>query len=104
MREVEERRNPQNLRTDHVAIRSELKFLLGAQRAKWKCRVFGGKTGPFPTVQVIGVVRPVATVLFQVNPDPEPIREFGPVACTTVDNFSIKLIIEWHCSSVPLHS
>jgi len=33
--------------------------------------------------RVFRVVRPVATVRFQVEPDPEPTREFGPVANTT---------------------
>jgi hypothetical protein len=48
----------------------------------FKCRVFGGKTGPFPVGRVFRVVRPVATVRFRVEPDPEPTREFGPVANT----------------------
>jgi len=47
-----------------------------------KCRVFGGKTAPFPTVQVFRVVRPVATVRVRVEQDPEPTRQFGPVANT----------------------
>jgi hypothetical protein len=36
------------------------------------------------TVRVFGVVRPVATVRFRVEPYPEPTREFGPVANTSV--------------------
>jgi len=48
----------------------------------FKCRVFGGKTAPFPTVWVFCVVRPVATVRVRVEPDPEPIRPFGPIANT----------------------
>ena len=48
-----------------------------------KCRVVGGKTGLFPTSWVFRVIRPVATVRFQVEPDPEPTRQFGPVANTT---------------------
>jgi len=47
-----------------------------------KCRVFGGETGPFPMGWVCRVVRPVARVRFQVEPEPEPTREFGPVAHT----------------------
>jgi len=47
-----------------------------------KCWVFGGKTGPFPVVQVVRVVRPVATVRFRVELYPEPTREIGPVAHT----------------------
>jgi hypothetical protein len=72
-----------NIRTDHVVIRSELKYLIGAKMLNLKCWVFGGKTAPFPTVWVFRVVRPVATVRVRVEPDPEPTREFGPVANTS---------------------
>ena len=48
-----------------------------------KCWVFVGKTGPFPMGWVFRVVRPIATVLFRVKPEPEPTRQFGPVANTT---------------------
>ena len=72
-----------NVRTDHVMIQSELKYLIGARIVNLKCRVFGGKTGPFPMVWVFRVVRPVATVRFRVEPYLEPTREFGPVANTT---------------------
>jgi hypothetical protein len=64
-------------------IRSELKYLIGATIVGLKCRVFGGKTGPFPKVRVVHVVRPMATVRFWVEPFPEPIREIGPVANTS---------------------
>jgi len=83
VREVKERLKLHNLRTDHVMIRSELKYLIGAKIVNLKCRVFGGKTGPMATVRVFGVVRPVATVRFRVEPYPEPTREFGPVANTS---------------------
>jgi len=43
--------------------------------------------GPFPTFLVFHVVRPVATVRVQVEPDPEPTLEFGTVADTTHANF-----------------
>jgi hypothetical protein len=33
-----------------------------------KCRVFGGKTGPFPMVLDFHVVRAIATVQFRVEP------------------------------------
>jgi hypothetical protein len=82
MQEVKEGLKLDNLRTDHVVIRSELKYLIGAKIVDLKCRVFGGKTAPFPTVRVFRVVRPVATVRFQVERNPEPTREFGPVANT----------------------
>jgi hypothetical protein len=49
----------------------------------FKCRVFGGKTGPCPMVWVFGVVRPVATVRFRVERYSEPTREFRPIANTT---------------------
>ena len=68
---------------DHVAIRSELKYLLGAKIVNLKCRVFSGKTSPFPKVQVFHVVRAVATVRFRVEPEPQPTHEFGPIAKTS---------------------
>ena len=82
-REVKERLKLHNLLTDHVVIRSELKYLIGAKMVNFKCRVFGGKAAPFPTVRVFRVVRPVATVRIRVEPDPEPTRQFGPVANTS---------------------
>jgi len=82
MREVKAQLKLHNLRTDHVTIRSELKYLIGAKIVDLKWRVFGVKTSPFPTVRVFGVVRPVATVRFWVEPDPEPTWDFGPVANT----------------------
>jgi len=72
--------NLNNLCTDHVMIRSELKYLIGATIVNLKCRVFGGKTGTFPMGRVFHVVRPVATVRFRVEPFPQPAREFGPIA------------------------
>jgi hypothetical protein len=63
-------------------IRSELKYLIGAKIVNLKCRVFGGKTGPMAMVRVFGVVRPIATVQFRVEPYPESTREFGPIANT----------------------
>jgi hypothetical protein len=82
MQDVKEGLKLDNLRTDHVMIRSELKYLIGAKIVHLKCRVFGDITAPFLTVQVFRVVRPVATVRFWVEPNPEPPREFGPVANT----------------------
>jgi hypothetical protein len=57
-----------------------------------KCRVFGGKTAPFPTVRVFRVVRPLATVRVRVEPDPEPTRKFGPVANTMEDQQLLMLL------------
>jgi len=82
-REVKERLKLNNLRTDHVVIRSELKYSIEAEMVNFNCRVFGGKTAPFPTVRVFRVVRPVATVRVRVEPDPEPTGQFGPVANTS---------------------
>jgi hypothetical protein len=82
MQEVKEGLKLDNLRTDHVMIRSELQYLIGAKIVDLKCRVFGSKIAPIPTVRVIRVVRPVSTVRFQVEPNPEPTREFGPIANT----------------------
>jgi len=80
MREGKEGLKLDDVPTDHVMIRSELKYLIGAKIVDLKCRVFGGKTAPFPTVRVFRVVRPIAMVRFRVEPNPEPAREFGPVA------------------------
>jgi hypothetical protein len=82
MQEVKEGLKLDNLCTDHVMIRSELKYLIGAKMVDLKCRVFGGKTAPFPTVRVFRVERPIATVRFLVEPKPEPTREFGTVPNT----------------------
>jgi len=51
-REVKERLKLHNLHTDHVMIRSELKYLFGSKDVWLKCRVFGGKTGPIAMVRV----------------------------------------------------
>jgi hypothetical protein len=52
MQDVKERQELHNLRIDHVMIRSQLKYLIGAKVVRLKCRVFGGKTGPMATVRV----------------------------------------------------
>ena len=51
--EAKERLQLQNLRIDHVVIRSELKYLIRAIIVKLKCRVFGGKTGSIAMVLVL---------------------------------------------------
>jgi hypothetical protein len=105
MQEVKEGLKLDNLRTDHVMIRSELKYLIGAKIVDFKCRVFGGKTAQFPTVRVFRVVRPVATVRFRVEPNPETTREFGPVANTSSDLGSWRLqnsLLEWNPSRQPV--
>jgi hypothetical protein len=80
---VEERVELHNLRTDHLIIRSELKYLIGGKVVMFKCWVFGGITGQFPVRGVFRMVRPAATVRFRVETDPEPTWEFGPVANTS---------------------
>jgi len=58
-----------NLRTDHVTIWSELRYLIGGTIVDLKCRVFGGN--------------PLQRSSSGSEPDPEPNREFGPVANTS---------------------
>jgi hypothetical protein len=60
-----------NLRTDHVTIRLELRYLIGAKIVNLKCRVFGEN--------------PVQRSGSASKPDPELNREFGPIA-NTIDN------------------
>ena len=60
-----------NLRTDHVTIRSELRYLIGAKIVDLKWRVFGEN--------------PLQRSGSGSEPDSEPNREFGPVANTTQD-------------------
>jgi hypothetical protein len=81
-REVKAQVALHNLRTDHVMIRSELKYLMGGKVGMLKCRVFGGKTGPFPVGRDLRLVRPVAAVKFRVELEPELTRVFRPVANT----------------------
>jgi len=59
-REVNERVDLHNLHTDHVMIRSELKYLIGGKVVMLKCQVFRGKTGPFPVGWGCRVIRPIA--------------------------------------------
>jgi len=95
---VKKRLKLHNLCTDHVVIRSELKYLIGAKMVNFKCLVFDCKTAPFPTVQVFRVVRPVATVRIWVDPDPDPTRQFGPVARTAPGDAAESLLFP-----IPLH-
>jgi len=74
---VKQRVELHNLHTDDVMIRLELKSLIGGKVVMLKCRVFGGKTGPFPEGRVVRVVGTVGTVRFRVEPEPELTREFG---------------------------
>jgi hypothetical protein len=61
-REAKERVELHTLHTDHVTIRSQLKYLIGGNGVLLRWLVIGGKTGPSPVSRVFGVVRPIATV------------------------------------------
>jgi len=84
-------------------VRSGLKYLLEAQILNLKCQVFGGKTGPFPMVQVVQVVRPVTMIRFRVEQDPEPTQEFGPVAITIHIQVAPKSKITSHFSQLKMN-
>ena len=71
-----------NLRTDHVTIRSELKYLIGAKVVRLKCRVYDVKTGPIATVRVFVWQDPLQWFGSGFDPDPQPTCEFGTVANT----------------------
>jgi len=68
-REVKEGLKLHNLRTDHVTIQSELRYLIGAKIVDLKCRVFGEN--------------PLQRSGSGSEPDPEPNRGIGPVANTS---------------------
>ena len=58
-----------NLRTDHIMIRSELKYLIGGRVAMLKCQVLCGN--------------PLQRFGSGLETDPEPNQELGPVANTS---------------------
>jgi hypothetical protein len=68
-REVKEGLKQQNLHTDHVMIRSELRYLIGAKIVDVKWWVVGEN--------------PLQRSGSRSEPDPEPNWEFGPIANTT---------------------
>jgi len=70
---VKERLELQNLHTDHVTIQSELNYLIVAKVVMFKCRVFGGKTGPVATVRVFVWYSPLQRFGSGSNPNPEPL-------------------------------
>ena len=98
--EVREQLTVRNLRIDHVTIRSELRYIIGATIVNLKCRAFGGKTGPFWTVQVFLVERPIATGRYGVEPVLEPSREFGTTGNTTSDTCSQISVVSMAQSTV----
>jgi hypothetical protein len=51
-REMKELLELHNLRTNHVLIQSQPKYLIGGKVMWLKCRVFDGKTGPIAMVRV----------------------------------------------------
>jgi len=79
-REVKEGLKLQNLRTDHVTIRSELRYLIGATIVDLKCQGFGEN--------------PLQRSGSGLEPDPEPNRGIGPVANTTL-HMHLEVIIKW---------
>jgi len=80
--EVTERLELHNLRTNHVTLQSELKYLIGGKGVMLKCLAVGGKTGPFWMGRGVPVVTPITMIRFRVELDPEATREFGAVANT----------------------
>ena len=64
----------------HSTIRTQIRNC--SQNCELEMPGFGVKTGPFPTVRVFRVVRPIATVQFRVEPDLELTWQFEPVAST----------------------
>jgi len=74
-----------NLRTDHVMIRSELEYLIGAKVVHLICRVFAGKTGPIATVRFLVWYNPLPRFGSGPNPNPEPYWRVGTVANTNRD-------------------
>jgi len=105
---VKERVELYTVCTDHVMIRSECKYLIQGNVVMLKCQVFVDKTGPFPVSRVFCVVKPVATVRLRVEPEPEPTREFGPIAITTLEepeigNLDPNIPIDNNCTDDVLH-
>ena len=68
MQEVKEQPKRHNVRTHHVTIRSELKYLIRGKIPGLPWLGFQVETGPKATVPVFRVVRPVATVRFRFQP------------------------------------
>jgi hypothetical protein len=96
--ELKERRKRRNAYTDHVMVRSELKYLIAAKIVNLKCQVLVGKTGPFPTVRVFLVVRPDAKVRHREESDPEPAWQFTPVSNTTTNQPQAnRILLEANC-------
>jgi len=81
--EVKERIKLYNLRIDHVTIRSELRYFIGAKLMMLKCRVFGGKTGPIATVRVFVWKDLFQRFGSQSELQPEWTRRFGTVPNTS---------------------
>jgi len=96
---VKERLKLHNVDTDHVMEQSELKYLIGAKIVNLKCRVFGRKTGQFPTVWYFCVVRPIVTVPFRVERNPFPTLIEGaflyPSSITKGPKFPIQFRVQF---------
>ena len=68
---MKERLELHNLHTDHIMIRSELKYLIGEKVVMLKCQVLCGN--------------PLQRFGSGLEPDPEPNWECGPVANASVE-------------------
>ena len=68
-----------NLPTDHVTIRSELRYFIGAKIVDLICRVFGEN--------------PLQRSGSGLELDPELNREFGPVANTTQTPLELRKVL-----------
>ena len=68
MQEVKEGLKLDNLRTDHVMIRSELKYLIGAKHLGLQRPGFEVETGPNASGPGFSCGKTVATVRFRFQP------------------------------------
>jgi len=72
-----------NLRIDRIRIRSELRYLIGSNIVRLKCRVSGGKTGTIAMVRVFVYSNPFQWSGSGLELDREPNREFGTIGNTS---------------------
>ena len=82
-REVKQRLKLYNQHIDHVMIRSELKYLIGAKNLGLQWPGFEVEPGPNVTVEGFHVVKPLQRFGSGSNPNPEPFSRVQTVANTT---------------------
>jgi hypothetical protein len=80
---VKERLKLQNLRIDHVTIRSELKYLIEAKNLGMQWPGLEVEPGPNATVRGFHVVKLLQRFGSGSNPNPELFKLVGTVANTT---------------------